>query len=220
MITLCQAAKGGSGTTVVACTRAITSPGPALLVDLDGDVPRMLGIDDPGRPGAVDWLASDAPTAHLDDLLVTVTPNCTLLPAHGSGIRATSLDRRRERWDDLFAWLSEWSGDTGGSAVIDAGTIPVPTSLLEQCQSRWLVTRACYLALRRAAALPVRPTGVVLVEEPGRALRRRHVQDAIGAPVIATVAWDIRVARAVDAGLLVAGRLPRALQRAIGSVTA
>ena len=162
-------------------------------------------------------IASDAPTAHLGDLLVTVTPNCTLLPAKGAAPAATR-DQRGDRWDGLFDWLQEWSGDTGGSVIIDAGTVPIPPTFLEQCQSRWLVTRACYLALRRAATLPVRPTGVVLVDEPGRSLRRQHVQEAVGAPVIATMVWDIRVARAVDSGLLLGGRLPRGLQRAFGSV--
>ena len=38
MITLCYAAKGGSGTTVVACSRPIGSLGPVLLVDLAGVV--------------------------------------------------------------------------------------------------------------------------------------------------------------------------------------
>ena len=71
---------------------------------------------------------------------------------------------------------------------------------------------ACYLALRRAVALEARPSGVVLIEEPGRALRARDVEAAIDAPVVATLALDPAVARAVDAGLL-AARLPRLIQR-------
>ncbi len=70
-----------------------------------------------------------------------------------------------------------------------------------------LVTRACYLALRRAADPPLRPSGVVLVTEPGRALDRTDVEQVVGAPVRAEVAFDPAVARAVDAGLL-ASRLP------------
>ena len=90
MITLCYAAKGGSGTTVVACIRAIDSVGPVLLVDLDGDIPAMLGLAEPDRPGVVDWLGSDAPIAHLDDLLVDVTPNCSLLPSRGADPASTA----------------------------------------------------------------------------------------------------------------------------------
>src|SRR4029077_15627189 len=78
-----------------------------------------------------------------------------------------------------------------------------------------LVVRPCFLALRRAAAAPVRPSPVVLVDEPGRSLGRRDVEDALGAPVRAEVRWDPAVARSVDAGLL-STRLPRTLERALG----
>lgn len=223
MITLCYAAKGGSGTTVVACTRAIDSVGPVLLVDLDGDIPAMLGLADPDRPGVVDWLASDAPTAHLDDLLVDVTPNCSLLPTNGPGaatISAHQPDANSERWDGLVDWLTEWSVDSGGSVVVDAGTRRLPVTFVEQCPQRWLVTRACYLALRRASRLEVSPTGVVLVDEPGHALRRRDIESSVRAPIVATVEWDVRVNRSVDAGLLIGGRLPRSIHRALARVAA
>jgi hypothetical protein len=77
-----------------------------------------------------------------------------------------------------------------------------------------LVLRPCFLALRRAAAAPVRPSGVVVVDEPGRSLGRQDVEDVLGVPVRAQVRWDPAVARAVDAGLL-AARLPRALARSL-----
>jgi len=223
MITLCYAAKGGSGTTVVACTRAIDSVGPVLLVDLDGDIPAMLGLAEPDRPGVVDWLASNAPIAHLDDLLVDVTPNCSLLPASGSGAAAASAhqpDASSERWDRLVDWLTEWSVDSGGSVVVDAGTRRLPVTFVEQCPQRWLVTRACYLALRRASRLEISPTGVVLVDEPGHALRRRDIELSVRAPIVATVDWDVRVNRSVDAGLLIGGRLPRSIHRALARVAA
>lgn len=226
MITLCHAAKGGSGTTVVACSRAIDVAGPSLLVDLGGDAPGMLGLPEPDRPGVLDWLESRAPIAHLDDLLIDVTPSCVLLPRRTgpTGIDptmnvATAFDRV-ERWDELFDWLVEWSQHSGGSVVIDAGISHVPTTFAEQCTNRWLVTRACYLALRRAGRLTVRPTGIVLVEEPGRGLTVRDVEYSVGAPVVATIAWDPRVARAVDSGLLLNGRLPRVVHRALARVAA
>ncbi len=65
-----------------------------------------------------------------------------------------------------------------------------------------LVTRACYLSLRRLVAGPVRPSGVVLVTEAGRALGRADVEDVVGVPVVAEVPIEPAVARAVDAGLL------------------
>ena len=77
-----------------------------------------------------------------------------------------------------------------------------------------LVVRPCYVALRRALAAPLRPSGVVLVSEPGRALGRRDVEDVLGVPVRAEIDVEPAVARAVDAGLL-SSRLPRSLERAL-----
>jgi hypothetical protein len=224
MITLCHAAKGGSGTTIVACLRAIESPGPVLLVDLEGDVPGMLGLPDPERPGVVDWLASRAPIAHLDDLLVEATPNVLLLPAAGSAsrsaIQSSIVVPPAERWDELIDWFTEWGHDTGGAIVVDAGTTSLPATFVEQCPSRWLVTRACYLSLRQATRLSVPPTGIVVVDEPGRSLTRRDIEASVRAPIIATIPWDIRVARSIDAGLLGARRLPRAVHRSLRGVAA
>jgi hypothetical protein len=66
--------------------------------------------------------------------------------------------------------------------------------------------------LRRAVTSPVRPSGVVLVAEEGRALSEIDVEDALGVPVKARVRVTAEVARVVDAGVL-AARLPRTLQR-------
>ena len=224
MITLCHAAKGGSGTTLVAAIGAIDSPGPVLLVDFEGDAPAMVGIAEPDRPGILDWLASDAPAEHLDDLLIEITPDCTLLAATSSGFTTPAPipdpSIRGDRWTELHEWFADWAHHSGGSVTIDAGTIHLPAAFVEPCDQRWLVTRACYLSLRRAARLPVRPTGIVLIEEPGRSLSRRDVETAVGAPIVATLPWEPRIARSVDAGLLLAGRLPRAMHRALAHVAA
>lgn len=93
--------------------------------------------------------------------------------------------------------------------IIDAGTDPDA-----ECYGvRYLVTRPCYLALRRAMHT-ARPDGVVLITEPGRALDASDVAEVVGAPIRAEVATDPAVARAVDAGLL-ASRLPRTLTRSL-----
>jgi hypothetical protein len=54
----------------------------------------------------------------------------------------------------------------------------------------------------------------VLVDEPGRALRARDIEASLRAPVVATVLLDPAIARAVDAGLLVA-RLPTGFRHAV-----
>jgi hypothetical protein len=61
-------------------------------------------------------------------------------------------------------------------------------------------------------------TGVVLVTEPGRALRGTDVARSLGVPVVAEIPLDPSVARAVDAGMLLS-RLPRALSQPLASAT-
>ncbi len=75
----------------------------------------------------------------------------------------------------------------------------------------YLVTRACFLALRAARNHSNRPRGIVLVEEPGRAITRDDIADALDAPVVATIPHTPDIARLVDAGL-VATRTPAVLE--------
>ena len=55
-----------------------------------------------------------------------------------------------------------------------------------------LVTRPCYLSLVRAAAMPWRADGVVLVNEPWRSLRAADIERALGIPVRLTWSSTIR----------------------------
>jgi hypothetical protein len=207
MITLCWAAKGGSGTTVVAAALALGATRQTLLVDLDGDLPAVFGIGDETGPGVEDWLASDAPADRLDALTTGLTDLVGLLPRgrHADG----------GRWPELAGALARRPGDV----VVDAGTGTPPGPLHQVADRNWLVTRACYLSIRRAGSQLLRPDGVVLVEEPGRALGVDDVEAAIGAPVVTRVLVDPAVARAVDAGLLLA-RLPRPFRRALATTGA
>ena len=221
MVTLCWAAKGGSGTTVVATALALNSQRPSLLVDLDGEIPAVLGLPEPDRPGVADWLNSDASADHLAELLIDIGPRVSLLPW-----QSTAADRSRHvaagsdaRWATLGDWLHDWSKQWGCDVTIDAGTHVPPTALAARADRSLLVTRPCYLSLRRAVRSAVRPTGVILVDEPGRGLGPRDIEHAIGAPVEAIVSIDPSVARAVDAGLL-ASRLPRVMTRALRAVAA
>ncbi len=204
MITLCWAAKGGSGTTVVAASLALAQSRRTLLVDLSGDVPSVLGLHDGDRPGVLDWLRSTAPTTRLGALELAAGPACTVLPAGAAGAVASA------RWSELAQWLRV----SGRTVVIDAGTGTPPSDLVEAVDQRWLVTRACYLALRAATRQTVRPSGIVLVNEPGRALRRADVESALGTPIVAELDVEPAIARAVDAGLL-ASRVPTGLRRAL-----
>ena len=214
MITLCWAAKGGSGTTVVTATLALESTRPALLVDLDGEIPAVLGMPEPDRPGVADWLDSGGPSTQLDDLVIDIDDMTTLLP-HREMPHTRSApfaEPTEARWRELGSWLEAWARSTDGEVWIDAGTGQPPAALATCVEQRWLVTRPCYLSLRRAAGAAVRPTGVVLVDEPGRSLRVCDVERATAAPVVTRLLLDPRVARAVDAGLLMS-RPPRTIRR-------
>jgi hypothetical protein len=200
-VTILWAAKGGSGTTVVTASLALSCPTDALLVDLAGDLPAALGVPHPAGQGLGDWLSSDAPASALADLAVDVDRTTRLIPRGGA------VDLASPRWPELLDWLSRRP-----AAFVDAGTgVPAPCLLGGDVRTL-LVTRACYVGLQRAVAARCRPDGVVMVCEPGRSLRPFDVERAVGAPVVASVSVDVAVSRAVDAGLL-AARVPRLMQR-------
>ena len=203
MLTICWAAKGGSGTTVYAVARALAITRPTVLVDLAGDAMSVLGLPRSDGPGIHDWLRSDAGPDRLARLEHPATELLSVVPAGGRD----DGDHAR-RWFELGAHLHT----EPRRVIVDAGTGRPPDALVAAAHESLLVTRACYLALTRAAELGARPTGIVLVEEPGRSLRSDDIEATIGAPIVATVLLDPAIARAVDSGLLVS-RLPSAWRR-------
>jgi hypothetical protein len=120
--------------------------------------------------------------------------------------------------DDLLRALL----DREAKVIVDAGC-PNPgagpgidavrSTLMEQCRSL-LVTRACYLGLRRAARWDWRADGALVMVEPGRCLDAQDITDVLGVPVLAEVPVDPAMARATDAGVLVR-RVPRLLARSL-----
>ena len=210
VVTVCWSPKGGSGTTVIAASLALTLAarhGSALLVDLAGDVPAVLGMAEPSGQGALDWLAS--PDAGPDALARLAYPG-----AGGLDVVAAGTGPPHGPWPPgrAAALVDALAGEQR-PVIVDAGLLhPGLHDLVARATSSLLVIRSCYLALRRAVAAPVRPSGIVLVHEPGRALSRADVAEVLGVPVVATVPLSPDVARAVDAGLL-ASRLPSGLSR-------
>jgi len=222
MLVACWSVKGGSGTTVVATALALVtarrSLGGALLADLAGDVPAVLGLPEPVGPGLLQWAAAGPQVGGeaLARLEQPVAPKLTLL-ARGEG-GAGVLDAW-ENGERLLAALSAAPDASDRTVFVDCG-VPVDggaaAAVASGASLSLLVVRPCYLALRRAVASAVRPSAVILVDEPGRALDRRDVEDALGVPVRAVVRTSDTVARAVDAGLL-AARMPRDLARALAT---
>lgn len=223
MLIACWSPKGGTGTTVVSCGLALvlarSQPPPAgvLIADLSGDVPAVLGLPTPPSPGLVDWLAAgpDVPGDALGRLEVEAGPGLRLL-AWGTELtaRAATVAAAAERGEVLAEALA--GGGAGRAVVADCGTAAAGAALAVAAAAdvSLLVLRPCYLALRRALAAPIRPSAIVLVDEPGRALTRRDVEEVMGVPVRAEIAFDPAIARAVDAGLL-SGRVPRTLEKAL-----
>jgi MinD-like ATPase involved in chromosome partitioning or flagellar assembly len=212
---VCWSVKGGSGTTVVASTialmRAAESQRGALLVDLAGDVPAVLGLAESSGPGINDWFANcdHGSRMTLQSIAIQATANLQII-ARGS----KQLDAKENRnFSELCAALKTFDLPI----IVDAGCgLPSP-DLLAQASSSLLVTRPCYLSLRRAAQLSVSPTGIVLINETGRALGKHDVEAVIGAPVVAEISFDAAIARAVDAGLL-ASRIPTIMSKQLAVV--
>lgn len=210
MLTAFWAAKGGSGATVVAAATALAAPvgRPVLLVDLDGDLPTVLGLG-PASAGVADWLrAGDhVPADALDRLIVPVTDSASLLP-RGEG----PLEGERA------AVLARMLATGPRHVVVDAGTRPTTAgrAVVRSADRSVLVTRACYVALRRLATIDLAASEVVLIREPSRALTTDDVAEVAGAPVRTVIGLDPAIARAVDSGLL-SSRLPRVLARAVAT---
>ena len=215
MVVCCWSAKGGAGTTVVASALALLlarrSADGAVLVDLAGDVPVALGLLDDAPAGVTDWLAigERVPADGLARLERAAGGGVAIVPRG----RGPMPDGRAHALAALLARDHR-------PIVIDAGVIDGPgaaATLAAAADTSLLVTRPCFLALRRAIAAPVRPSGIVLVVEDGRALAATDVEGALGVPVCAQVVVTPQVARAVDAGIL-CSRLPRSLERELRDV--
>ncbi len=197
------AAKGGVGCSVVAAATACLSSRTqsTLLVDLHGDLASVLGLTVHG-PGLADWFGADAALPDsLSRLEVAVHDRLSLLPLGGE---PTAMDSERL---ELLARLLRLEGR---QVLVDVGTLgQTAAAIVGASHHTVLVTRACYLALRAADAL-VPPDEVVIISEPGRALRASDVAAACGVKAATELRWDPAVARSVDAGLL-AARMPRSL---------
>ncbi|HSL57756.1 MAG TPA: cellulose synthase operon protein YhjQ/BcsQ, partial [Acidimicrobiales bacterium] len=156
MVISCWSAKGGSGTTVVAAALALVLArrpgGQVVLVDLAGDVPAVLGLPDPSGPGLRGWCAAgaQAPADALSRLEVRAAPGLGVLP------RGDGPPGGAERLEVLTSLLDA----DGRPVVVDCGTLrpgDPAVAVAGAATHSLLVTRPCYLALRRAVAAPVRP---------------------------------------------------------------
>lgn len=217
----CWSSKGGSGTTVVAVALAVLrgrqSERGSLFVDLAGDGPVAFGAPEPSGPGLTEWMSASSAVgaAAIDRLEHTVGAGVRLLPR---GVQVLAHPQRAEECiDHLRADDRPVVVDVGCFAGNDDVADGVRAQFLEASLESLLVVRSCFLAIRRASRLPVRPSGIVLIEESGRALGPTDIENVLGVPVVATIAIDAAIARSVDAGLF-ASRLPSAFGRSLNDV--
>ncbi|MDE0699175.1 MAG: hypothetical protein OXH61_00460 [Acidimicrobiaceae bacterium] len=210
MFIVCWSPKGGSGTSVVASALALTlasSGRETLLVDTVGDLGLVLGLPPGDGDGLSDWLLapSDVSADALSLLEVPAGERLQLLGA-GNATEAAINPERTVLAAELLSRSARW-------VVVDAGSTGAPEPWLVQGARSVMVLRACYLGIQAALARRLAPgTSIVVVEEPGRALRLADVTAVFNGHRVVSVPWDPAVSRAVDSGLL-AHRMPRSLNR-------
>jgi len=224
VLTALWSTKGGSGVSVTAAALAVVMAGqqaetdpPVLLVDLCGDLPAVLGLARPNGPGVGEWLATEQQDSlALQRLAEPVISGLEMIPAGD----ATAVH------DDSATALGAALRELNRPVVVDAGNLArvgysghshPAAEVVRSAERSLLVTRPCYLSLRSAVGFELRPDGVIVLQESGRALNSRDVGDVLNVPVLATVSCDEALARSVDAGVL-ARRLPRTLARELGGL--
>lgn len=227
MVVALWSAKGGAGVTVCSVGAAVgtaESGIETLLVDTRGDMPAVCGIPEPSH-GIWDWTSATEPAspAALGRIEVDLGRRLSLL---GSG-HARAVTPGGQATIGPLRVLAQLLLADPRQVVVDLGELsdrPGPelelaSALQDGGASMLLVTRACYLSVRRATRLGLRPDGVVVVREPGRALQDDDLSAVIGAPVVSTVDVDPAVSRSVDSGMLVQRR-PRPFLKSIARAVA
>jgi Cellulose biosynthesis protein BcsQ len=108
------------------------------------------------------------------------------------------------------------------NVIVDAGTPKQHGSnaleqILRGADRSLLVVKSCFLAVHAAVGATHLAQGIVVVCDEERRIANTDIASALGIPVVATVMLQPGVARAVDAGLLVA-RLPRSFTRSLDAL--
>ena len=208
-ITAIYATKGGQGVTTTTAALGILSAHAGrrtLLVDTGHDLPAVLGLqDNPDRPGLAEYV-EPASRITLADITTPVAGNLDIISRGTAPIVFST-----HTYGLLVCGLGQYD-----HVIIDTTDNAYAWTL--HVDHRVLITRPCYLALRRSTITP-RPTHVVLINEPGRALDAKDIEAVTGVPVTATVPYETGIARTIDAGLLTT-RLPRSLTRALRPLVA
>lgn len=166
-----------------------------ILVDLGGDIPAILGMAEPSI-GLSEWIAQPS-THEFDDLLIEIAPGLSILP-RGS---ASLPDARSGAWSRAVLELSSRSA-SGSMIVVDGGREPIAAEWSPHVTRILLVTRPCYLALRRARLAGSAFDGVIAISEPDRVLTPADIESVLGVDVVAQIPMTGDIARRIDAGVI------------------
>ena len=212
MFTILSSPKGGTGTSVVAASLAIvsSSSSPTLLVDLAGDQAAILGLPQPPI-GLSDW-ANGMTYREFDEIVSLCHDNLYLAPTGTFDFETLNANA----WDKLLRALSLKHSE-GYNIIVDLGRADIPLALRKIVDTCYLVTRPCYLALRRAVDLETAFSGVIVVNEPDRVLTSRDVESVLKLKCVAEIPYTSEISRRVDSGLL-KSRLPMALQSVLSQL--
>lgn len=212
MFTILSSPKGGTGTSVVAASLAIvsSSSSPTLLVDLAGDQAAILGLPQPPI-GLSDW-ANGMTYREFDEIVSLCHDNLYLAPTGTFDFETLNANA----WDRLLRALSLKHSE-GCNIIVDLGRADIPLALRKIVDTCYLVTRPCYLALRRAVDLETAFSGVIVVNEPDRVLTSRDVESVLKLKCVAEIPYTSEISRRVDSGLL-KSRLPMALQSVLSQL--
>lgn len=212
MFTILSSPKGGTGTSVVAASLAIvsSSSSPTLLVDLSGDQAAILGLPQPPI-GLSDW-ANGMTYREFDEIISLCHDNLYLAPTGTFDFETLNANA----WDKLLRAFSLKHSE-GHNIIVDLGRADIPLALRKIVDTCYLVTRPCYLALRRAVDLETAFSGVIVVNEPDRVLTSRDVESVLKLKCVAEIPYTSEISRRVDSGLL-KSRLPMALQSVLSQL--
>ena len=212
MFTILSSPKGGTGTSVVAASLAIVSStsSPTLLVDLAGDQAAILGLPQPPT-GLSDW-ANGMTYREFDEIINLCHDNLYLAPTGTFDFETLNANA----WDKLLRALSLKHSE-GCNIIVDLGRADIPIALRKIVDTCYLVTRPCYLALRRAVDLETAFSGVIVVNEPDRVLTSRDVESVLKLKCVAEIPYTSEISRRVDSGLL-KSRLPMVLQSVLSQL--
>ena len=212
MFTILSSPKGGTGTSVVAASLAIVSSSstPTLLVDLAGDQAAILGLPQPPI-GLSDW-ANGMTYREFDEIVSLCHDNLYLAPTGTFDFETLNANA----WDKLSRALSLKHSE-GCNVIVDLSRADIPLALRKIVDTCYLVTRPCYLALRRSVDLETAFSGVIVVNEPDRVLTSRDVESVLKLKCVAEIPCTSEISRRVDSGLL-KSRLPMALQSVLSQL--